>query len=378
MHEELVHRLWVNVGSVIEEADDIHEGTDVAVVRSEKANPIVSQIAAEASSAKGASVTQHVYPSFDEWRDDLTLPDPLHSAIRNCDVLVSHPYLSAAQFQWSKTVFGAMMDHGVNHISFSPSAQVLAGPVLEWPHELAVTVAGTLADRLFGADREFHITDERGTDLRLVGARELTHPTPPSQLQADQPALGPDESPWGNLLRIYPTGEIGWHPFDSAEGTFVVDGMDGYGVLDEPITWHIEDGALIDVTGGRIAQHFSRMIERHATPNSKHYLAEASFGFNPKCTWDPTRRGLAGLLPMAGTFHVAMGISTNKAIPPAANHTHIDALNKSPTVTIDGEVIMEDGTLSLLDELRQNDQVRAVAEKYGDADELLSEGSTDW
>lgn len=378
MDDTLANRLWTTVGTVIRQAEDIRESTQVAVVRSEFADPIVSEIIAEVASSKGAIVTQHVYPQFDQWREDLYLPDPVHSAIRDCDVLVSHPYLSAAQFQWSKTVFGAMMDKGVNHISFSPSAAVLAGPELEWPHELAVTVAGVLADRFFGQDREIHITDDRGTDLHLIGSEKLTHPTPPTALLDDQPMLGEDESPWGNLLRIYPTGEIGWHPFDTAEGTFVVDGMDGYGVLDNPITWHVEDGALREVTGGPPAEHFWATVDRFAPPGSEHYLAEASFGFNPKCRWDPHRRGLAGLLPMAGTFHVAMGISTNKAIPEDANHTHIDALNRTPTVTVDDEVIMDNGTFLVLDELREHPEIREVAAKYGDPEILLSEGETDW
>jgi hypothetical protein len=107
-------------------------------------------------------------------------------------------------------------------------------------------------------------------------------------------------------------------------------------------------------------------------------IAEASFGFNPKCSWDADRRGTAGLLPMAGTFHIAAGISTNKAVPEGANPTHIDALNRAPTVTVDGETIMEDGRLHLLEDLRTNAEVRAVASEYGDPDALLTPGATDW
>jgi len=377
MTTDLTNRIWTTVGSAVTAASDVTPGANVAVVRSRAADPTVASVIAAAAEAKGATVTQHVYPSFDVWRDTFYLPDPIHAAIRSCDVLISHPYLSAPQFQWSKTVFGAMMDKGIGHLSFSPSAEVLAGPVLEWPHELAIAISKVLADRLFGADREIHITDDRGTDLRMIGSEAVTHPTPPSALQAAQPELG-DESPWGNLLRIHPVGEIGWHPFDSAEGTFVIDAIDGYGVLEAPLTWHIEDGAVAAVTGGREADHFQTAIDRYAPEGCRHLLAEASFGFNPKCTWERGRRGIAGLLPMAGTFHVAMGISTNKAIPPEATPTHVDALNRAPKVRVDDEIIMENGRLRLLDDLRKDSAVRDIAAKYGDPDLLLSEGTTDW
>ncbi|QLG49833.1 hypothetical protein [Natrinema halophilum] len=372
------NRLWQTVGTKVLEAPHIGPGTEVAVVRSEPADPVVSEIIAAAARESGASVTIHQYPSFEEWREDLRLPAPIEQAIRNCDVLISHPYLSAAQFQWSKSVFGAMMDRNVSHMSFSPSADVLAGPVLEWPHELAVTVAGTISERMFGNDCEIHVTDDRGTDLHLIGAGEATHPDKPSLLQAAQPHFGPDESPWGELLRIFPTGEVGWHPFDSATGTFVVDALDGYGVLDESVTWQIDDGALVEVTGGRVADHFEAALDSHAKEGTRKMIAEASFGFNPNCTWDSDRRGTAGLLPMAGTFHIATGISTNKAVPVDANPTHVDALNRGPTVTVDGETIMEDGTLYLLDEVRNDPTVREVAAEYGDPDTLLSPGTTDW
>lgn len=369
--------LWQTIGTKILTDEKITPDSEVCVVRSAAAQPEVAEVAASAARSRGASVSIHEYPSFETWRSTFDLPDPLHAAVTACDVLISHPYLSAAQFQWSNSVFSALVDHGVSHISMSPSAEVLAGPAMQWPHDLALTVGGTISDMMFCKQREVRVTDDRGTDVTFTGIQELTHPIWFSGLREVQPELGFDEGEWGDTLTFYPTGEVGWHPNGTADGTFYIDAIDGYGVLDEPMCWTIEDGVITDVSGGHAA-HFEAKLDEHSPDGCRHHVIEASFGFNPKCAWNPQRRGTAGLLPKAGTFHFATGMATSKLVHEDAAPTHIDALNRAPTVTVDGETIIEDGELLLLAELRENETVREVAREYGDPDSLLTPGVTDW
>jgi hypothetical protein len=68
----------------------------------------------------------------------------------------------------------------------------------------------------------------------------------------------------------------------------------------------------------------------------------------------------------AGVLHIGIGSGQNLPIEGLPKQ-HRDLTMYHPTVVIDGKTIIEDGHLLALDD----SEVRQVAEKYGDPDELL-------
>jgi hypothetical protein len=363
-------RLWETVGQQVRDTDGIDSDSTVCVVRSEEADPVVSEVIAGAARSMGASVTIHQYPAFRDWCDDFYLPDPIHAAIRESDWLLSNPYQSAAQFCWSKSVVGAIVDEGVRHVTFFGDADVLCGPAMGWPDELAFEVESAITNLVFDEDKTVHVEDDKGTDYTFTGTQDWTHPVWRPGLRRAQPGLGADEKPWRNYITIYPRGEVGWNPAGSGEGRLVFDGMDTYGLLNDPIEWSIEDGAVVDIDGGEEASHLETWIDDIDT-GGRRLISEGAFGFNPKCRWNTDDPGMAELYFRPGTFHVAMGMSTLKKAPSETIQTHIDGILLDPTVTVDDRCIIDDGDLLLLEDVREDPDVRAVASKYGDPDELL-------
>lgn len=370
MPAETASRLWETVGQQVSETDGIDSDSTVCVVRSEEADRVVSDVLASAARTKGATVTTHEYPTFTDWSDDFYLPDPIHAAIRESDWLLSNPYMSAAQFCWCKSVVGAIVDEGVRHVTFFGTADVLTGPAMSWPDELAFEVESAITDLVFDSDSTVHVTDDEGTDYTFRGTQDWTHPVWRPGLRHAQPGLGKDEKPWRNYITIYPRGEVGWNPAGSGDGTLAFDGMDTYGLLNEPIEWEIEDGAVVDVRGGDQAIHLERWLDEIET-GGRRLISEAAFGFNPKCRWNTSDPGMAELYFRPGTFHVAMGMSTLKMAPTETIQTHLDGILLDATVDVDDRRIIDDGELLLLEEIREDPEIREVAAKYGDPDELL-------
>lgn len=169
MPATIASQLWETVDQQVLNTDGIDSDTTVCVVRSEEADPIVSDVIAGAARSNGATVTTHEYPMFRDWCDDFSSRTQSTSAIRESDWIISNPYMSAAQFCWCKSVVGAIVDRGVRHITFSGNADVLVSPAMSWPDELAFEAESAITDLLFDEDRTVHVTDEKGTDYTFTG-----------------------------------------------------------------------------------------------------------------------------------------------------------------------------------------------------------------
>ncbi|RLM53425.1 aminopeptidase [Halobellus sp. Atlit-31R] len=145
-----------------------------------------------------------------------------------------------------------------------------------------------------------------------------------------------------------PPGESPTHPVEgTTQGTIVIDvSMDNVGQLDDPIQLAVEDGFVTEVSGGDEAHQLRQLLDR--SDENAGNIAEFAIGTNPKAK---LIGNLAEDKKLAGTVHFAIGDneslggSTQSAI-------HLDGVIRSPTVTLDGEVVVDDGRLrtELLDE----------------------------
>lgn len=100
----------------------------------------------------------------------------------------------------------------------------------------------------------------------------------------------------------------------------------------------MEVGEVVDVSGDeRIA---SQLEELTATHENARHVAEFAFGVNPHAD----REEINVWKQQLGTIHMAMGDSTPYG-QDVVSPVHVDFVMNSPTVAIDGEIVLDDGEL---------------------------------
>lgn len=186
------------------------------------------------------------------------------------------------------------------------------------------------ATALLTAGSVLHVTSKAGTDITLpiAGIKAIA-----------STGLIHDPGSFGNL----PSGEAYLMPVEGAsEGVFVVDGsMSGIGNLagKTPITIRVKNGAAVEITGGAGA----KKLRSKLTPLGPKAFNVAEFGVG---TNDAAR--ITGSIledeKIMGTIHIALGNNMSMGgtvdVP-----VHLDGIVKSPTVELDGKLIMDRGKL---------------------------------
>jgi aminopeptidase len=194
----------------------------------------------------------------------------------------------------------------------------------------------SIADRtkrvteMLTAGKLVHVTSRAGTDITLPieGIKALA-------------STGLIHAPgeFGNL----PSGEAYLMPVESiSSGVVVVDGsMAGIGSLagKKPITIRVEHGSAVEISGGAAAKTLREKLE----PLGAKAFNVAEFGIG---TNDAAR--ITGSIledeKVMGTIHIALGNNMSMGgtvdVP-----VHLDGLVKSPTVELDGVLLMDRGRL---------------------------------
>lgn len=139
-----------------------------------------------------------------------------------------------------------------------------------------------------------------------------------------------------------PPGEAPTCPVEgTTEGVIVFDySMDGIGRLSEPLKLTVEGGIVTSVSGGMEEVRFIEDI--FARDSSARNIAEFAIGTNP-------RARLIGNLgedkKLAGTVHFAIG--DNKSLGGTVESSiHLDGLLLKPSVYLDGELVVDKGTIA--------------------------------
>jgi leucyl aminopeptidase (aminopeptidase T) len=141
---------------------------------------------------------------------------------------------------------------------------------------------------------------------------------------------------WGNL----PSGEAYMRPDEGrSEGVVVVDGsLAGIGKLASPVRITVERGMAVEVSGGAEADRFRAQLEK-AGPAARS-VAELGVGTNDRAI-------VTGAIledeKILGTVHIALGnnVSMGGSVDVAF---HVDGILMRPTLYLDGEPILVDGT----------------------------------
>jgi len=138
-----------------------------------------------------------------------------------------------------------------------------------------------------------------------------------------------------------PNSEINIAPIEgTTEGVIVGDvRLMGYGVVrDEPVTFHVHEGRVTEVNGGKAADYLRETLAAFNDPTA-YNLAEFGIGLNPLC------RAYASNLDDCGKLGFGHhGIGSNYAIGGKVRAPcHIDISYKDAIVEFDGKVVLDKG-----------------------------------
>lgn len=268
----------------------------------------------------------------------------------------------------------------------------VASPAHLTPAEVLVAIDEWTWERVSRA-RTVHLTDPEGTDLRFSNHGEYWNDTRSLYRRDHAERLAADNVP---LWETYLPGHIyGRPPFHITheDGLGVIAGTMNHIAPFPRIELQLEKSKIVEIRGGGEFGEKLREVERRtrdieypgfSTPGIMQWW-EASIGTNPKIhrpRADYPTGFNCGLYERmrAGIIHIGFGsvISSDMERQAAAQghlvghwHVHLNF----PTYVAEGpegeDVIIENGHLKALDD----PDVRSVAARYGDPDEILRE---DW
>ena len=183
---------------------------------------------------------------------------------------------------------------------------------------------------LLDGAREVHITSDKGTDLRLA-----IQGRPPDR----DVGLAVGDVPYTNV----PAGEVCLSPLeDGADGVVVFDVAFWDGEWVEDLEAVFERGVARGVRAVRGLDLFNQTTA--SASGGGNVIGELGIGLNPAVT-----RACGNMLldeKIMGTIHIAVG--DNRTMGGVNESSlHWDLLVLDPTVTVDGEPLLEDGHLTV-------------------------------
>jgi leucyl aminopeptidase (aminopeptidase T) len=184
--------------------------------------------------------------------------------------------------------------------------------------------------RLMTKAKTAHITTPTGTDLTMDISTRAAH---------EDTGLTHKKGEYTNL----PAGESYLAPLEGkTEGMLVVDGsMAGIGLLQRPLILEVTKGYVTKISGGPQAAMLKKITKPLGKPALN--IAELGVGTNYKAK-------VTGLVledeKVLGTVHVAIGDNASMG-GKVHVQSHLDGVLLSPTLVIDGKVILDKGRMLL-------------------------------
>jgi len=172
-----------------------------------------------------------------------------------------------------------------------------------------------------------HVVTEKGTDITIDITGRDAH--------ADTGLLT-EKGDLGN----HPAGEAYLAPLeDKSSGKIVVDGTIAYvGPVEDDLILDVKNGRIVDISGGKSAETLREFLKDKDDEATG--IAEFGIGTNPaaKIIGHPLVDE-----KVWGTIHIAFGMNVSMG-GTRQSDIHYDCIIKNPTVWIDDEKIMENGT----------------------------------
>lgn len=131
----------------------------------------------------------------------------------------------------------------------------------------------------------------------------------------------------------------------TANGVVYIDGSIPHpllGLITEPIKLTIKDGKITQITGGKQAEIFARLLESFNDPNA-YVIGEIGIGLNTACTLSGSMLEDEGC---GGTVHLACGDNTGFGGSVKSPY-HIDMVFRTPTLWADNVKILDNGNVCI-------------------------------
>lgn len=308
---------------VVETCAGIQSGEDVLVVTDWRVSEVAERVAA-AAQERGANVSMTSMEPREY--DGNEPPATVAAAMKHADVIITPVYRSITH----SDAISEANEAGARIISlvkFTKEQLIEGGLYADFekmrPH------CEEMAQRFTEAD-EARVTSPQGTDLTmdLKGRDGNSHP-----------GIAREPGSFTALVHI----EANISPVEgTAEGTAVFDGaipnLD-IGVLDDPVEMEIEEGSVIEVSGGSAAQKIEEVWAEHDDP-AVYNIAQLAVGMNPECK--EFNDFFSNNHGRYGNVHLGIGTSTHLGGTTRAP-VHFDAMMGEATLEFDGEAVVEDG-----------------------------------
>jgi hypothetical protein len=202
-----------------------------------------------------------------------------------------------------------------------------------------------MLERSVGAS-EMRVRTRHGTDVTF------------RRMRFDQD-VGPLEP---GMWRPFPVGGVNFYP-DVTDGVLVVEESTVTGVPEAPVSIELRDNVVANIAGGVDAERLRRFGP------TGYYARHAFIGLNPRVRL----RGGAQFEreKHAGAFYLGIDGLGHDARPDRSGpgHAHCDCQFDRPSIDLDGEPLVVDGHLLVLDE----PAIREAAAAFGDPAALLDD-----
>jgi hypothetical protein len=349
----------------------VTEDEDVLILTDARVDePVLNAYVAAVSSIGGNSTVMTVPYEWPAGEIPDPFSEPQKRAIFGADVVLH--LLSVMAHPSIKTFCTANCEYGTRIVYCPWKAETIMSEYPNYPHEIIHAVSEWQSERLSEAE-ELRITCEKGTDFRCDIKDHFYWSAPERGQQLGQ--IGSSITPPSYAAVNRDDGAI-----PGAEGEIYADELEGIpGGLEEPTKWIVEDHGdyswVTDVEGGWEAQ---KWWDRWKDVENANLFSEVMWATHPKAgvrtnplfesgthdsIIDPTRH--------SGVIHFAMGSPPSRCEGnlEIASNVHVHLHLYRPTIKAGNETLVDRGHTVAFDD----PEIREVAAKYGDPDELLRE-----
>ncbi|MGP3930061.1 hypothetical protein [Nonomuraea sp. KM88] len=319
-------------------------GERVLLLMEHTVDPVVVQAIAAGAAFRGADVRILSVPPFSAGGWDRGAPLQIETAaFHEADVVISGTWWG--EVHTAPLFFDQIKARSSRFLSLHMTAT--AGALLtggRLPAEVFYALLRRALRQLSRAG-SIRVTSGRGTDVTFSG---LT-------FDPDPGALRPGD--W----RPFPYGGANFWPTDT-EGVIMIEDSTVTGVPGEPVRLTLEGNLVRKIEGGAEAES----LRRYAPEGF--YMRHGLIGLNPKVR-------IAGGTQFerekhAGAFYCGIdGLTGGEPVTTGPGFAHCDCQMDRPTVTVDGELLIEQGRLLLLDE----PEIQEVAARFGPPEVVLDD-----
>lgn len=266
----------------------------------------------------------------DRRRHGQRAPEPIHKGMQHADVVFMPTEWSLFH---SESRYAAN-EAGARTCSLAqPDDEIFARTIADSPFEECIDLLQKVNEYLIKA-KDCHVTAPGGTDLymsfegKTVVEKNNIYVRKDGQLNASPPCVEANMAPVKG----------------SAEGKLVIDAdQASIGLINEPIECIIEKGKIVDIRGGVEAKKLKSYFDNSGEP-LLYWVCELGIGLNPECR---VRGRFVEDEAAYGTAHIGCGDNSRSwgKDGEIVAQAHTDSIFWKPTITLDGEKLMEDGKL---------------------------------